>query len=54
MRLRAEQREEMMEHFTGKLAVVTGGSTGMGRELTRQLAGPAAAAAAVQRGLTAA
>ncbi len=26
-----------MEHFAGKLAVVTGGGTGMGRELARQL-----------------
>ena len=26
-----------MQHFAGKLAVVTGGGTGMGRELARQL-----------------
>jgi NAD(P)-dependent dehydrogenase (short-subunit alcohol dehydrogenase family) len=27
-----------MDSFTGKLAVVTGGGSGMGRELSRQLA----------------
>jgi NAD(P)-dependent dehydrogenase (short-subunit alcohol dehydrogenase family) len=35
-----------MESFAGKLAVVTGGGSGMGRELTRQLAGQGCSVAA--------
>src|SRR5437868_1803299 len=30
-------RDEAMKDFAGKIAVVTGGGTGMGRELARQL-----------------
>jgi NAD(P)-dependent dehydrogenase (short-subunit alcohol dehydrogenase family) len=35
---RSQQRAGTMKSFRGRLAVVTGGSTGMGRELTTQLA----------------
>ena len=30
-------KEAVMENFGGKMAVVTGGGTGMGRELVRRL-----------------
>lgn len=33
-----------MKEFGGRIAVITGGGTGMGRELARQLAAEAAAA----------
>ena len=36
----------VMDSFTGKLAVVTGGGSGMGRELTRQLASQGCSVAA--------
>src|SRR6516165_8725510 len=43
-------REVHMTEFAGRTAVVTGGGSGMGRELVRQLVGPDAGRAVSRRG----